>query len=113
MKAARIREYKKPLVFEDIPVPDIQPDEVLVKVEACGMCRSDVLLVDGFFQNYANIAPPVIPGHEITGTIHNIGTVIPQAAGLSEGDHVVVAPGWGDGRSEERRVGKGCSARGG
>src|SRR5215510_3524942 len=60
MKAARIREYKKPLVFEDIPIPGIQADEVLVNVQACGMCRSDVLLVDGFFQNYANIAPPVI-----------------------------------------------------
>ena len=67
MKAARILEYRKPLVLEDIAVPDIQADEVLVKVAACGMCRSDVLLVDGFFQNYANIPPPVIPGHEITG----------------------------------------------
>src|SRR5262245_33406643 len=105
MKAARIREYKKPLDFEDVPVPDIQPDEVLVKVEACGMCQSDVLLVDGFFQNYANIAPPVIPGHEITGTLHQIGTVIPKAAGLSEGDHVVVAPGWGDGVCRHCMVG--------
>ena len=47
MKAARILDYHKPLVFEDIAVPDIQADEVLVKVAACGMCRSDVLLVDG------------------------------------------------------------------
>src|SRR5262244_2306025 len=105
MKAARIREYRKPLVFEDIPIPDIQADEVLVKVEACGMCRSDVLLVDGFFQNYANIAPPVIPGHEITGTIHEVGSVIPKAAELSEGDHVVVAPGWGDGVCRHCQVG--------
>ena len=46
MKAARILEYRKPLVLEDIAVPDIQADEVLVKVAACGMCRSDVLLVE-------------------------------------------------------------------
>src|SRR6516164_5493991 len=105
MKAARILEYRKPLVLEDIAVPDIQADEVLVKVEACGMCRSDVLLVDGFFQNYASIPPPVIPGHEITGTIHKIGSVIPKAAGLSEGDHVVVAPGWGDGVCRHCQVG--------
>src|SRR6516162_6075777 len=105
MKAARILEYRKPLVLEDIPIPDIQADEVLVKVEACGMCRSDVLLVDGFFQNYASIPPPVIPGHEITGTIHKIGSVIPKAAGLSEGDHVVVAPGWGDGVCRHCQVG--------
>lgn len=97
MKAARILEYGKPLVLEEIPEPDIAPDQVLVKVGACGMCRSDVLLVDGFFQNYADIPPPVIPGHEITGTLERIGSLVPKAAGLEEGDHVVVAPGWGDG----------------
>jgi propanol-preferring alcohol dehydrogenase len=37
MKAARLLEYRKPLMLEDIPVPDIQADEVLVKVAACGM----------------------------------------------------------------------------
>ena len=105
MKAARILEYRKPLVLEDIPVPDIQADEVLVKVAACGMCRSDVLLVDGFFQNYANIAPPVIPGHEITGTIEKIGGVVPKVAGLKEGDHIVVSPGWGDGVCRHCQVG--------
>ena len=42
MKAARIREYNERLVLEDVPVPDVQPDEVLVQVQACGMCRSDV-----------------------------------------------------------------------
>src|SRR6516225_3596738 len=105
MKAARILEYHKPLVLEDIAVPDIQADEVLVKVAACGMCRSDVLLVDGFFQNYANIPPPVIPGHEITGTIEKIGSVVPKAASLQEGDHVVVAPGWGDGVCRHCQVG--------
>jgi len=105
MKAARILEYHKPLVLEDIAVPDIQADEVLVKVAACGMCRSDVLLVDGFFQNYSNIPPPVIPGHEITGTIEKIGSVVPKAAGLEEGDHVVVAPGWGDGVCRHCQVG--------
>src|SRR5215468_7404056 len=105
MKAARILDYYKPLVFEDIAVPDIQADEVLVKVAACGMCRSDVLLVDGFFENYGKIPPPVIPGHEITGTIEKIGGVVPKAAGLEEGDHVVVSPGWGDGVCRHCQVG--------
>lgn len=105
MKAARIHEYNKPLVLEDIPIPDIQADEVLVKVAACGMCRSDVLLVDSFFQGYTDIPPPVIPGHEITGTIDKLGSVVPKAAGLQEGDHVVVAPGWGDGVCRHCMVG--------
>ena len=41
MKAARMHEYGKAPILEDIPVPDIEPDEILVNVKACGMCRSD------------------------------------------------------------------------
>ena len=52
MKAARIREYNARLVLEDVPTPDVQPDEVLVQVQACGMCRSNVQLVDGYFRKY-------------------------------------------------------------
>src|SRR5215469_8151374 len=70
MKAARLHEYGKPLVLEDIPVPVIQPDEILVNVKACGMCRSDVQLVDGYFRKYADIPTPITLGHEITGIAH-------------------------------------------
>jgi len=105
MKAARIRAYNKPLVLEDVPVPDVGPDEVLVQVRACGMCRSDVQLVDGYFRKYADIPTPIIPGHEITGVVHKLGPLVPQSAGLQEGDHVVVAPGWGDGTCRHCQVG--------
>lgn len=97
MKAARLHEYGKPPVLEDIPVPDIQPDEILVQVKACGMCRSDVQLVDGYFRRYADIPTPITIGHEITGVVSKIGGVVPKTMGFQEGDHVVVAPGWGDG----------------
>src|SRR5215469_14471147 len=105
MKAARIHEYNKPLVLEDVPVPDIHPDEILVNVKACGMCRSDVLLVDKFFQGYGDIKPPVTPGHEITGVVSKIGGAVSKSAGFEEGDHVVVAPGWGDGTCRHCLVG--------
>src|SRR5262245_33267682 len=105
MKAARIKEYERPLVLEDIPVPDIQPDEALVQVRACGMCRSDVLLIDGFFRSYAQIPTPIIPGHEITGIVHKLGGLVSKSAGLNEGDHVVVSPGWGDGTCRHCLVG--------
>ena len=64
MKAARMHEYGKAPVLEDVPVPDIQPDEILVQVTACGMCRSDVQLVDGYFRKYADIPTPITLGHE-------------------------------------------------
>jgi propanol-preferring alcohol dehydrogenase len=93
MKAARIQEYNKPLILEDVPVPNIRPDEVLVQVRACGMCRSDVQLVDGYFRKYADIPTPITPGHEITGDVHKFGGLVPKSLGYQEGDHVVVAPG--------------------
>ena len=82
MKAARMHEYGKALVLEDVPVPDIQPDEILVKVTACGMCRSDVQLVDGYFRKYADIPTPITLGHEITGIVHNIGGIVPKSSGF-------------------------------
>jgi propanol-preferring alcohol dehydrogenase len=39
MRAARMHAYNKPLVLEEVPIPEIEPNEVLVKVGAAGMCR--------------------------------------------------------------------------
>lgn len=97
MKAARIHEYGKPVVLEDVPIPDIQSDEILVEVKACGMCRSDAQLIDGYFRPFADIPTPITIGHEISGVVHKIGSAVPKVAGFEEGDHVGVAPGWGDG----------------
>ena len=105
MRAARMHDYGKTPVLEDIPIPEIQPDEILVQVKACGMCRSDVQLIDGYFREYADIPTPITMGHEITGVVHKIGRVVPKAAGFQEGDHVVVAPGWGDGTCRHCLVG--------
>lgn len=105
MKAARLHEYGKAPVLEEIPIPDIQADEVLVQVKACGMCRSDVQLVDGYFRKYADIPTPITMGHEIIGIVHAIGGLVPRRIGLNEGDHVVVAPGWGDGTCRHCLVG--------
>ncbi|SFO68640.1 alcohol dehydrogenase, propanol-preferring [Bradyrhizobium sp. Ghvi] len=42
MKAAVVRQFGKPLVIEDVPVPQPGPGEVLVKVRACGVCHTDL-----------------------------------------------------------------------
>src|SRR5215470_8225860 len=97
MRAARMHGYNKPLVLEDVAIPDIAPDEVLVGVTAAGMCRTDVQLVDGYFRKYSEPALPVTPGHEIAGEVHEIGRTVPKSAGFEEGDQVVVVGGWGDG----------------
>jgi propanol-preferring alcohol dehydrogenase len=50
MLAARMYGYKQPLVVEEVKIPEILADQVLVRVGSCGMCRSDVQLVDGYFE---------------------------------------------------------------
>jgi alcohol dehydrogenase, propanol-preferring len=97
MRAARMHGYNQPLILEDVPVPDIAADEVLLKVTAAGMCRTDVQLVDGYFRKYSELTFPATPGHEIAGEVQKVGSLVPQAAGLQEGDQVVVVGGWGDG----------------
>lgn len=86
MRAARMYGYRQPLVLEEIPIPDIGPSEVLVKVGGAGMCRTDFQLIDGYFHSNLPVDFPVTPGHEIAGTIDRIGSAVPAAAG----DPVVV-----------------------
>src|SRR5688572_30814037 len=97
MRAARMLGYNQPLVLEDVPIPDIRPEEVLLKVTAAGMCRTDVQQVDGYFRKYSQLSFPVTPGHEIVGEVQKIGSMVSKAAGLQEGDQAVVLGGWGDG----------------
>jgi propanol-preferring alcohol dehydrogenase len=105
MRAARMYEYDEPLRLEEIPVPDIGPDDVLVKVAATGMCRSDCQLIEGYFTQRAPLAEPITPGHEVAGRIAAVGAGVPRTAGLSEGDLVVVNPNWGDGTCRQCREG--------
>jgi len=75
-----------PREFEvvDIPVPDIEPDEVLVHVAACGVCTSELDIWDGS----ADVGGfPRYPGHEVSGIVEKAGE---EVVGLKEGDPVSV-----------------------
>jgi propanol-preferring alcohol dehydrogenase len=63
MRAARMHSYRQPLVLEDVKVPDIAANEVLLKVGAAGMCRTDAQMVDGYFEPYHPLTFPITPGH--------------------------------------------------
>jgi L-iditol 2-dehydrogenase len=69
MKALVLEEYNK-LVYKEMPVPEIQNNEVLVKVKACGICGSDVHGMDG---SSGRRIPPIIMGHEASGVIEKLG----------------------------------------
>ena len=74
-----------PLVAAECPDPRAGPGEVLVRVRACGVCRTDLHLAEG---DLAPRRPGVIPGHEVVGEVVACG---PRAARFSPGDRVGVA----------------------
>ena len=70
MRSVRLLQLGKPLQAMEVPVPEIGPADVLVRVAACGICHSDA-------HYRAGISPiphlPVTPGHEIAGTVQSVG----------------------------------------
>jgi threonine dehydrogenase-like Zn-dependent dehydrogenase len=83
---AVVQTAPRTLELREFPVPDIDADSGLLKVEACGICGSDA-------EQYAGVLPirfPVIPGHEPVGTIEAIGDRAAKRWGVQPGDRVAV-----------------------
>lgn len=77
MKAAVLREFKKPLEIEEVPRPEPGDDEVLIEVEVCGVCHSDLHVADGDWRQFAGIVKkPLILGHEIVGRVVERGSAV-------------------------------------
>src|ERR1700734_165545 len=77
MKAAVLHNFKTPLALEDVARPVPGPDEVLVEVEACGVCHSDLHVADGDWPQLAKIVKkPLILGHEIAGRVVEKGEAV-------------------------------------
>jgi L-iditol 2-dehydrogenase len=83
MKALLLSQYRH-LEVADLPTPEPGPDEVLVRVAACGICGSDVHGYDG---SSGRRIPPIVMGHEAAGTVQALGKGV---NGLSEGDRVTL-----------------------
>ena len=71
MKAAVLHEARQPLRIEELEMPDVGDEDVLIKVAACGVCHTDLKVVEG--RN--RFTPPTILGHEVAGTIEQAGTM--------------------------------------
>jgi propanol-preferring alcohol dehydrogenase len=83
MKAAVLHHIGEPLAVEEVPIPEIGPDEVLVATRACGICRTDLHIQDGLA--YVPSLPH-IPGHEPAGVVVAVGKGV---TGLQSGQRVV------------------------
>lgn len=86
MKAAVVHEFGAPLVIEDVPIPEPGPGQILVKLEACGVCHTDLHASRGEWPVKPKL--PFIPGHEGVGHVVKLG---PGARVVKEGDRVGIA----------------------
>jgi len=97
MKAQLLTRIDKienhPLAYTTVEDPKPEPDEVLIKIKACGVCYSNLSMIEGEFKELFGIPTklPIIPGHEITGIVEETGS---SANGFQRGDRVGVQVLW-------------------
>ena len=95
MRAMMLKAPGEPLVLEERSVPAPRPGEVLLKVAACAVCRTDLHVVDG---ELLNPKLPLVPGHEVVGRVEEVG---PGVDNFQRGDRVGIPwLGWTCGECE-------------
>jgi propanol-preferring alcohol dehydrogenase len=86
VKAAVVHEFGAPLVVEEVPRPEPGPGQVLVRVEAAGLCHTDIHAARGDWPVKAKL--PLIPGHEGVGVVEDVGPT--EVEGIAVGDQVAI-----------------------
>src|SRR5580698_4622829 len=86
MRAVQVPQAKGPFEIVEREIPEPTPGSVRIKVQACGVCHSDVLTKEGLFPG---IQYPRIPGHEVAGVIEELGDGV---TGWQKGQRVGI--GW-------------------
>ena len=85
-KIALLQDHPEPLTFANIPTPVPEPDEVLIRVSACGVCHTELDEIEG---RTPPPSLPVVPGHEVVGQVSEAGSRVTR---FEVGDRVGV--GW-------------------
>ena len=89
MKAAVLHEVNKPLVIEDVSVPNPGPREVLIRTRVAGLCHSDLHFMEGLYPHPL----PAVLGHESAGVVEQVGSDVTY---VKPGDHVIFSSYAGD-----------------
>jgi propanol-preferring alcohol dehydrogenase len=76
---------ERPLQIQEVPVPEPGPRVVLIRVEVCGVCRTDLHVVEGELRPHR---PGIVPGHEVIGRVESLG---PGSARFRSGNRVGAA----------------------
>src|SRR5438105_13595382 len=85
MRAAVVPQLGAPLEIQEMPVPDPGPGQVLVRIEACGLCHTDIHAARGDWP--VKPTAPFIPGHEGVGVVERLGDAVSE---LRVGDRVAL-----------------------
>src|SRR5438128_1853020 len=83
-KAAILHQARAPLSIEQVSATALQPNDVLVRIRAAGLCHTDLEVIDGSLR----YPMPIVLGHEAAGVVEQTG---PAARGVKTGDHVVLS----------------------
>jgi alcohol dehydrogenase, propanol-preferring len=85
MKAAVVHDFTSPLRIEDVPKPEPEPEKIVVKIEASGLCHTDIHAAHGDWPVKPTL--PLIPGHEGVGIVESVGRGVTR---IKEGDRVAI-----------------------
>jgi len=90
MRAARLHGYNQPLSLDEVPEPQIQGHhDVIVRIGGAGLCRTDLHIVEGIWQEKVDVKLPYTLGHENAGWVQAVGDAVTS---VREGDAVIVHP---------------------
>jgi NAD+-dependent secondary alcohol dehydrogenase Adh1 len=90
MKAVQVTQYGKQPELADVPEPKLtDPFEVIVKIGAAGVCRTDLHIIEGQWQEKSGVTLPYTIGHENAGWVQEVGSAVKH---VSAGDKVILHP---------------------
>jgi NAD+-dependent secondary alcohol dehydrogenase Adh1 len=90
MRAARLHAYHEPLKLDEVDEPKVTgPLDVVVRIGAAGLCRTDLHIQEGQWAEKSQVKLPYTPGHENAGWIHEVGSAVTN---VEVGDTVIVHP---------------------
>jgi NAD+-dependent secondary alcohol dehydrogenase Adh1 len=90
MRAARLHAYHEPLALDEVDEPRAEgPLDVVVRIGAAGLCRTDLHIQEGQWAEKSEVKLPYTPGHENAGWVHEIGSAVTN---VQVGDTVIVHP---------------------
>ena len=90
MRAARLHAYHEPLKMDEVDEPKVTgPLDVVVRIGAAGLCRTDLHIQEGQWAEKSQVTLPYTPGHENAGWVHEVGSGVTN---VEVGDTVIVHP---------------------